>query len=145
MKFIFVGKSDSTIKAQVDEFTKRLSRFTKIQIIEVKEEKVSKDINNVKTNEAERIFKYIKNDFVIVLDETGKQFSSIDFSEKIKHLSNIAFIVGGANGISEKLIKKANLVLSLSIMTLTHQMVRPFLLEQVYRAYTIQKNIPYHK
>ena len=87
---------------------------------------------------------------IIALDEKGKEFSSVDFAEKLKNFanlgdSNLAFIIGGADGLSEELKRKADLILSFSKMTFPHMMIRAFLTEQIYRAYTIINNHPYHR
>lgn len=138
------------------EFTKRLSRYCKLEIIEVADEKTTEDaseteINIIKEKEGKRLLKNIKEDaFVISLCIDGKQLSSEQLAEKIEHLgvtgtSHICFIIGGSLGLSDEIIKRADYKLSFSAMTFPHQLMRVILLEQVYRAYRIMNHEPYHK
>tara|TARA_Y100000031_G_C8195641_1_gene373574 strand:- start:905 stop:1276 length:372 start_codon:yes stop_codon:yes gene_type:complete len=117
-----VGKLDKDLKKISNEYSKRF----KIQIEEVKELKLSKNYN-------------------IVCSEEGKQFTSEQFAKLIKEKENITFLIGDAFGIDEKIKKEANLILSLSKMTFPHKLFRIFLIEQIYRATTINKNLKYHK
>ncbi len=136
------------------EYLKRLSAWAKISINEIKEESFNeKDpIEFIKQKEAEKINKVLAkftDSYLIALDEHGKQFSSVDFADKIDHLAaehagNITFIIGGPLGLHESILAKAKLKLSLSAMTFTHQMARVFLSEQIYRSMTIILGKKYH-
>jgi len=140
------------VEAQ-QEYLKRLSAFCKIQITELREEGFSEKDNSetTKEKEAEKILKILpKENFIIVLDSTGTQFSSENFSKKITELeqaniqNNITFIIGGPLGLHKKILDLADLKLSFSKMTFTHQMVKIFLLEQIYRGFMIKENRKYH-
>ncbi len=136
------------------EYLKRLQAFAKVQIFELREESFDDKISVqlVKEKEAQKIkdaLGKIKSDFLVVLDEHGKQFSSIDFSKKLSDLAlsgsnSFTFVIGGPLGLDESILKMANLKLSFSSFTFTHQMMRVFLLEQVYRAMMIAGNRQYH-
>lgn len=132
IRIVCIGKIKKEWKNVNDEFFKRINTFTKIEIIELKEEK------------AKEVEKYVKG-FCIVLDEKGKQLTSRDFSKLIKEKDKITFIIGGKEGIEEKIIQKADFILSLSKMTFSHQLARIILLEQIYRAFCIIYNLPYSK
>lgn len=136
------------------EYLKRLQAFAKVEIVELKEESFDDKtpVDFIKQKEAEKI----KNDlgkfkgaYVIVLDEHGKQFSSVDFSKKLSEIamdgiSDFVFVIGGPLGLSEEILKFAKLKLSFSSFTFTHQMVRVFLWEQVYRSMMIAGGRKYH-
>lgn len=136
------------------EYLKRLQAFAKVQVVELKEESFDDKtpVQFIKEKEATKIKDALakaKSDFLFVLDEHGKQFSSVDFSKKISGLalegnSSITFVIGGPLGLDETILKMANLKLSFSAFTFTHQMMRIFLLEQVYRAMMIAGNRQYH-
>jgi 23S rRNA (pseudouridine1915-N3)-methyltransferase len=134
------------------EYLKRLQAFTKLNIIELKEESFSdKDLpEKIKQKEAEKILEALKkigNTFLIMLEEKGKQYSSPEFSKQLIRWSDtnsITFVIGGPLGLEPDLVKKANSTLSLSPLTFTHQMTRVILLEQVYRAMMIGQNRKYH-
>lgn len=137
VKIIAIGKIKEKYLLQgIDEYLKRLNRYCKIEIIELKDEGLEK--------EAEKLTKYLsKNTFI--LDANGKTTDSEGFAELFKkEEGEITFIIGGPGGISEKL-KKAAKTLSLSKMTFLHEMTRLILLEQIYRAYNIIHNTAYHK
>lgn len=154
---ICVGKIKEKFYTQaVDEYSKRLSRYCKLDIVELADEKTpdnASDIVNeqIKRKEGERILSSIKDDaYVCALAIEGKMLDSVELSEKIEMLgingvSNITFIIGGSLGLSEQVLKRADYKLSFSRMTFPHQLMRVILLEQVYRAYRIMKNEPYHK
>ena len=154
---ICVGKIKEKFYTQaVDEYSKRLSRYCKLDIVELADEKTpdnASDIVNeqIKRKEGERILLSIKDDaYVCALAIEGKMLDSVELSEKIEMLgingvSNITFIIGGSLGLSEQVLKRADYKLSFSRMTFPHQLMRVILLEQVYRAYRIMKNEPYHK
>lgn len=154
---ICVGKIKEKFYTQaVDEYSKRLSRYCKLDIVELADEKTpdnASDIVNeqIKRKEGERILSSIKDDaYVCALAIEGKMLDSVELSEKIEILgingvSNITFIIGGSLGLSEQVLKRADYKLSFSRMTFPHQLMRVIFLEQVYRAYRIMKNEPYHK
>lgn len=152
-----VGKvKEKFYRDAIDEFSKRLSRYCKLEIIEVSDEKTEEqasdnEIRMVKEKEGERLLKNIKEDaFVITLCIDGKQLDSEELSEKIEKLgiqgtSHIYFIIGGSLGLADAVIKRADFKLSFSKMTFPHQLMRVILLEQIYRSYRIMNNEPYHK
>jgi 23S rRNA (pseudouridine1915-N3)-methyltransferase len=133
-----------------DDYLKRLKYKIILKELNLKNSK-NIAINDLKDREAELILSNIENgSTIIALDEKGKEFSSIDFAKLFNNfalngISNLTFIIGGADGLSSKIIKKANLVISLSKMTLPHILVRIFLIEQIYRAQSINANHPYHR
>ena len=140
----------------IDEFKKRLSRYCKLEIIEVADEKTTEEASDteiriIKEKEGERILKNIKDDaYVITLCIDGKQLSSEELADKIEKLgvqgtSHICFIIGGSLGLADEVIKRADFKLSFSPMTFPHQLMRVILLEQIYRAYRIINHEPYHK
>ena len=152
-----VGKvKEKFYRDGISEFTKRLSRYCKLDIIEVADEKTTEDaseteIRLIKEKEGERILKNIKEDaYVICLCINGKQLSSEALSEKIEKLgvqgtSHICFVIGGSLGLADEVVKRADFKLSFSPMTFPHQLMRVILLEQIYRAYRIMNHEPYHK
>ena len=154
IKIIAVGKlKEKYTKAAVDEFTKRLSTYCSLSLVEIPAQEI-KDNNLAKKYmeiEGEKILASIKPEaYVITLEIPGKALSSEDFAQKIKQLSNeghneIVFVIGGANGLSSEVSTRANFKLSLSKMTFTHQLVRIFLYEQIYRAFKIINNENYHR
>ena len=156
IRIITIGKiKEDYLKKAIDEYQKRLSRFTKLEIIELKDEVIpdnSSDaiIDKVKTTEGNSILSKIKDDYVIALDLRGEMIDSVEFSHKIedlnsKGISKITFVIGGSLGLSDDVIKKADYKLSFSKMTFPHQLFRVILLEQIYRAYKIMNNETYHK
>ena len=140
----------------IEEYVKRLSRYCKLEIIEVPDEKTDENAsaaeeNMVKAKEGERILKNIKDtSYVIALAIDGKQLDSVELSEKIEKLgvqgvSHITFVIGGSLGLDERILQRADYKLSFSKMTFPHQLMRVVLLEQVYRSYRIMNGEPYHK
>lgn len=140
----------------VAEYSKRLSRFCTLEIVELKESRLPDKASEaeeklVKQEEGREILKAIKpGSFVITLEILGKQLDSPQLAEKISQLSlegksSIAFVIGGSLGLSEEVSKRADFKLSFSKMTFPHQMMRVILLEQVYRAFKINRNETYHK
>ncbi|MCR5145675.1 MAG: 23S rRNA (pseudouridine(1915)-N(3))-methyltransferase RlmH [Lachnospiraceae bacterium] len=138
------------------EYSKRLSRYCKLKIIEVNDEKTKENLTeNEKSiilhNEGSRILKHIReNDYVISLEILGEKLDSVQFSKKIEKLglegkSNITFVIGGSLGLAPEISNRADYKISFSDMTFPHQLMRVILLEQVYRSYRIMKNEPYHK
>lgn len=154
---VCVGKIKEKFYVQaIDEYSKRLSRYCKLEILEVADEKTpdnASDIVNqqIKDKEGDRILASIKDDaYVCVLAINGKMLDSVELSNKIDKLgidgeSNITFVIGGSLGLADKVINRADFSLSFSKMTFPHQLMRVILLEQIYRAYRIMKNEPYHK
>ena len=151
--FITVGKTvDSYLKTGIDIYVSRLKHYTKLQIIEIDELKNTKTLTREqqKTKEAELILKKITPlDHVILLDENGTELTSPQFAayinkKAIGSTSNLVFIVGGPYGFDASVYQRANDKISLSAMTFSHQMVRLFFVEQLYRAFTIIKGEPYH-
>ena len=147
---IWVSKtSTKAIKQLEDEYIKRIKRFAKINIIEIKESP-SKNPIEKSEKEANDVFnKLPKNAHFILLDEIGKEFTSESFSKHIGKITvngvnHIVFLIGGAYGHGSKIRKIANESLALSKMTFTHEMIRPFLLEQIYRLHQIERGTGYH-
>lgn len=154
---ICVGKIKEKFYVEaIKEYSKRLSRYCKLEIAEVADEKTpaepsDNEINIVKNKEGERIKKYLSEDaYVIALAIDGKKFTSEKNAEYINNLgirgiSHIQFIIGGSLGLADDILKNADMKLSFSDMTFPHQLMRVILLEQIYRAYRIINNEPYHK
>lgn len=140
IKLIFVGKTkEKFINLGISEFAKRLERFGKFKIIEIKDSNVE--------DEGKKIIEILKDDYAVVLAVEGREFSSEEFADFFRKNAdkNIFLVIGSANGLSENVLNRANLKLSLSRMTLTHEMARLFLIEQIYRAFTIILGRRYHK
>jgi len=153
INIITLGKlKESYLQEAEQEYLKRLSVFTKINIIELKEEKFDEKSNHevIKEKEAEKIIKAIpKNSYVIVLDKEGKQFISEELSKKIttdtiEQWSNMTIIIGGPLGLHDSIKTLAKEMWSFSKLTFTHQMMRVILLEQIYRGFMIKENRKYH-
>ena len=154
---ITVGKiKEKFLKDAIAEYSKRLSKYCKLEIVEVADEKTPDNASEVvedaiRSKEAERILKYVKDDaFVITLEINGKQLSSEELADKIDKLgvqgtSHIIFIIGGSIGLGQEVLQKSNYALSFSKMTFPHQLMRVILLEQIYRSYRIINGEPYHK
>lgn len=156
IKLVVVGKlKEKFHKDEINEYLKRLSRYAKVNIIEVDEEKIKDNSSNkenemILNKEGNNCLKQIKdNEFVFLLDLHGKEITSEDFAEKLNDLSmnysTITFVIGGSLGVSEELRKRSNFKLKLSPMTFTHQMTRIIILEQIYRGFKINNNETYHK
>jgi len=152
MKIICLGKTKQKfIKDGIDEYQKRISKYVKLDWLILPDVKLTGNntIENIKEQEAEIIIKKLPmSSFIIVLDETGKEFSSVKIAKFIENKLNtkkeVIYIIGGVYGLSNKILTKADLVLSFSRFTFTHQMIRLLLLEQLYRSFTIIKNKKYH-
>lgn len=152
-----VGKiKEKFYRDAIAEYEKRLSRYCKLEVIEVADEKTPEGASEtvelqIKEKEAERMEKYLREGaFVCALAIDGKQLDSVELSEKIERLgtsgtSHIIFLIGGSLGMADSLLKKADMKLSFSKMTFPHQLMRVILLEQIYRAYRIMNGEPYHK
>ena len=156
IKIICVGKvKEKSLKELIDEYSKRLSKYCNLNIIEIQDEKLPGKVNDsiakdIKQKECTKILNAIKKDsYVMALDLRGKQFTSEEFSKKIddvpvKGFSNITFIIGGTLGLTEEVLNSTNEFISFSKMTFPHQLIRVFLLEQVFRAFKISNNETYH-
>ena len=151
IKLICIGKiKDSNLKSLIDDYTKKINRYHKIEVIEVKDEPIKDNEKNVLDLEANRALSKIDNDeYVILLDLHGKTLDSVEFANRLDKLfinySKITFVIGGSLGLGEQLIKRANYRLKLSDMTFLHQMTRLILVEQIYRSFKILNNETYHK
>ena len=155
VNIICVGKlKEKYLKEAESEYLKRISRFAKVKIIELNDEKLtgnsSLDIL-AKNKEGENIINKIpKNSYIFAMDIKGKQSTSIDFAKELNDLSisgksDFTFIRGGSLGLSEEVLKRANKKMSFSLMTFPHQLFRVMLLEQIYRCFKINNNETYHK
>ena len=154
---IAVGKiTEKYLKDAVTEYSKRLSRYCKLEIIEAADEKTPDHASvavedAIRAKEGERLLKHIRDDmYVITLEIGGKMLTSEEFAEKIETLgvqgkSSIAFVIGGSIGLGKEVLKRSDFALSFSKMTFPHQLMRVVLLEQVYRGYRIVNGEPYHK
>lgn len=154
---ITVGKiKEKYLKDAIAEYSKRLSRYCKLEIVEVADEKTPDNASDtvedaIRDKEGERILKYIKEDaYVITLEIAGKMLTSEEMAEKIEKLgvqgtSHIIFIIGGSIGLGREILERSNYALSFSKMTFPHQLMRVILLEQIYRSYRIINHEPYHK
>ncbi|MCF6094644.1 23S rRNA (pseudouridine(1915)-N(3))-methyltransferase RlmH [Microaerobacter geothermalis] len=157
MTILSVGKlKEKYLKQGINEYIKRLSPYAKLQLIEVPDEKAPDILSQaeeeqVKNREGEKILSHLKgDDYVIALAIEGKMVSSEQLAEKLDQLatygtSSITFIIGGSLGLSDEVKKRADLQLSFSKMTFPHQLMRLILLEQIYRAFRINRGEPYHK
>ena len=157
IKVVTVGKlKEKYLKDGIAEYSKRISRFAKLEMIELADEKTpdkASESENQKILEIEgqRILSKVGDrDFVIALAIEGKTFSSEEFSKQleeasIKGFSTLTFIIGGSLGLSSSVKNRANLSVSFGRLTLPHQLMRLVLVEQIYRAFTIQQGSPYHK
>lgn len=150
IKIICVGKiKEKSMRDLIEEYYKRITKYSKIELIELLDENKGEDTKNMKL-ESEKIFNVINDtDFVITLEIEGKQITSADFSEKLDELlmnnKNLVFVIGGSCGLDESVKNRSNMTLSFSKMTFPHQLFRVILLEQIYRAFKILNNEKYHK
>jgi len=153
IKLLAVGKTDhKNLQQLIGEYENRLKHYIRFELEVIPDIKNSKNLSEKqqKEKEGELILKKTNpTDVVVLLDENGKQYSSVDFSNYLQKKMNsgikqLVFVIGGPYGFSEEVYKKAQVKISLSKMTFSHQMVRLFVVEQVYRAFTILRNEPYH-
>lgn len=153
IKLITIGKTDNKeLQSLIDNYKKRLGFYIKFCFDVIPDIKNSKNLSEIqqKQKEGELILgKLNPTDILILLDENGRQLDSVGFSEYLqKHMNSgikqLVFVIGGPYGFSEDVYKKANGKISLSKMTFSHQMIRLFFIEQLYRGFTILKNEPYH-
>ena len=154
---IAVGKiKEKYLKDAITEYSKRLGRYCRLEIIEVADEKTpdhaSENMEDaIREKEAERIGKYIKEDaYLVTLEIQGRQHTSEEFADKIEKLGvsgigHMIFIIGGSIGLGKSILEKSDYALSFSKMTFPHQLMRVILLEQIYRSYRIINGEPYHK
>lgn len=157
IRIISVGKiKEAYMRNGIDEFKKRLSRYCKLELVEVKDERAPEGLSDrekesVKEVEAARVFKHIRqSDYVICLAIEGEILTSEEFAKKLDTLaingcSNVSFIIGGSLGLHDTVLKRADMLLSFSAFTFPHQLMRLILLEQIYRGYRIINGEPYHK
>ena len=147
-KFIWVGKTrDANWRALQDEYLKRLSHFVKYEIVEVKD---AQGANSIDLEGNELLAKLNPSSFVTLLDAKGQQVSSHELAAKVEDWhktakKEIVFVIGGAKGASPRVAERADIKLSLSFLTFTHETARVILIEQLYRAFTIIKGFPYQK
>ena len=153
IRLLAIGKTDNqAIQSLIEEYKKRLGFYIKFEMEIIPDIKNAKSYNEsaLKEREGEQILKKLQpSDDLILLDEYGKQFRSVEFSDFFQKkmnsgLKQLVFVIGGPYGFSESVYSRANEKISLSKMTFSHQMVRIFFMEQLYRAFTILKNEPYH-
>lgn len=153
IKLIAIGKTDNkNLQILIEEYVKRLSFYIKFDLEIIADIKNVKNLSESQQKEKEGeliLSKITSTDQLILLDENGKTFSSVRFSEELQKKMNsgiktLVFIIGGPYGFSDTVYTKANGKMSLSLMTFSHQMVRLFFIEQLYRGFTILKNEPYH-
>ncbi|MEG6532616.1 23S rRNA (pseudouridine(1915)-N(3))-methyltransferase RlmH [Caldibacillus thermoamylovorans] len=157
ISIIAVGRlKEKYLKQGIDEYLKRLSAYAKVEIIEVADEKAPEhlseaEMEEVKWKEGERILSHLSEDtYIITLEISGRMLNSEQLAAKIDELgtygkSKLAFIIGGSLGLSKEVQNRSDLALSFSKMTFPHQLMRLILLEQIYRAYRINRGEPYHK
>ena len=150
MKIITIGQiKENYLKEAIEEYKKRISKYTNLEIVELKDEGLVEE-EKAKKLEAEKIEKYLnEKDYIITLEIEGKEYTSLEFAEKIRTIqienSNIVFLIGGSYGLADSIKNKAKMHLSFSKMTFPHQLFRVILLEQIYRSYKINNNESYHK
>ena len=153
---ICIGKvKEKFFRDAIDEYSKRLSKYCKLNILELPDEKIPDKTNlnienEIKTKECNNIINHIKKDsYVICLDLKGKELSSEEVSKNIENISmqssQITFIIGGSLGLTEKLLNLSNQKICFSKMTFPHQLIRVFLLEQIFRAFKISNGETYHR
>lgn len=156
INILCVGKiKEKYLKEAIDEYSKRLSKYCNLNIIEVADEKVPDKlsdivIKNIKDQEAKKILAYLKKDtYCISLDLKGKELTSEQFSKRIEEISNISssitFVIGGTLGIGEEVLENSKEKICFSKMTFPHQLIRVFLVEQIFRAFKISNNETYHR
>ena len=156
IKVYCIGKiKEQYLKDGINEYLKRISPYSNIEIVEMNDSKVKDnpnqaDIEKAKNEEGDRVLKLLKNDYLIGLDMNKQEFKSEEFAvflnkKLVEGGSNISFVIGGSYGLSDALKKRCNTSISLSKMTFLHQMTRLILLEQIYRAFKILNNETYHK
>lgn len=151
-EIVFLGKTkDSFIQNGIEEYCSRLKHYTNIQISILKDKSTGKGtVDAIKRQGQQMLNAVVQGSVIVALDSRGQQFTSESFSKKIVNweissVKQVTYLIGGPEGISEDILQSAQLVLSFSKMTFTHDMVRMLLVEQLYRAYTIKNGERYHK
>lgn len=153
IKLIAIGKTDNkSLQTLLDDYMKRLSFYVKFDLEIIPDIKNVKNLSEAQQKEKEGellLSRLSTTDHVILLDENGKSFSSVGFSAELQKkmnagLKTLVFVIGGPYGFSDKVYENSNAKISLSLMTFSHQMVRLFMIEQLYRGFTILNNEPYH-
>ena len=156
INILCIGKiKEKYLKDAIDEYSKRLSKYCKLSIIELPDEKIpnkinDKNANEIKTKECSMLLNNIKKDsYIFCLDLSGKEFSSEEFSQELQKISmensSLTFIIGGSLGLTKDLLLKSNQKICFSKMTFPHQLIRVFLLEQIFRAFKISNGETYHR
>jgi 23S rRNA (pseudouridine1915-N3)-methyltransferase len=151
IKIISIGSQpQKEINQLIESYTQKISAYSKVEWVNLQLKLKDKNIKIKKELESQNILSKIdSNAFVVSLDEKGQTFSSVELSQQVEKImlnhSNINFIIGGADGLDQGILEKSNLVMSLSHLTLPHQLVKIFLIEQIYRSYSIINNLPYHR
>ncbi len=153
LELLFLGKTkEKYLAAGIDDYAKRLSRYLKVEIKTLKEGKAKKGVpeNLLIEKESEKLMQNSQGSYLVCLDRTGKQMDSLELAKQMERwemqgIKKISFAIGGHLGLSSAILNKADLVLSFSPMTFTHEMSRLLLLEQLYRACTIKAGEKYHK
>lgn len=144
IKIIAVGSlKEKYLKSMVEDYYKRITKYHKIELIEVKDSNITKEKDEI-------LKKINKNDYIISLDIYGREYNSIEFKDHLENLfnngkSNITFIIGGSDGIDDKIKSLSNELISFSKLTFPHGLFRTILLEQIYRSFKIMNNESYHK
>ena len=155
INIVCVGKiKENFFKDAINEYSKRLGKYCSLNILELSDQKLPEKLNDsiieqIKNSESENIINHLNDSsYKIWLDLTGKEYSSTDFANKINELqqtnSSITFIIGGSLGMNDKLKNMCDEKICFSKMTFPHQMIRVFLLEQIYRSFKINNNEKYH-
>lgn len=156
IQIICIGKlKENYLKSAITEYSKRLSRFCKLEILELPDEKIPDKLNTnlcneIKLKECGNIIRHIKKDsFIIALDLKGKKYTSEEFSSNLENISmlnsTVTFIIGGSLGLTNELLTMCHQKISFSNMTFPHQLIRIFLLEQLFRAFKISNGETYHR
>jgi|TARA_B110000285_G_scaffold87435_1_gene100243 23S rRNA (pseudouridine1915-N3)-methyltransferase len=150
IKIISIGnKSDKVVNTLINDYAKKIGGIFQLEWIQLKSERKFDSADKKKKLEAEKIKLHIGSSYIIALDEHGEMLTSKEFALKIsqwsQHYSCITFIIGGADGLDQSILKLANFITSFSTMTLPHQLVKIFIAEQLYRASSILSNHPYHR
>jgi 23S rRNA (pseudouridine1915-N3)-methyltransferase len=152
LHFVWVGKTrDRNCAALIDDYLERIKRFAPCEVSELKEQSGAAGQKRVIALESEKLIDAIeRDDFVVLLDENGREFTSpqlADFitQQQMAGTKRLAFVIGGFAGVSDEVKRRANLHLALSRMTLTHDLARVILTEQIYRAFTLLAGLPYHR
>ena len=156
INIVCIGKiKEHYLKSAIEEYSKRLSKYCKLNILELPDEKIPDKLNNslaleIKSKESNNILNHLKKDsYLIALDLTGTEYSSEDFSKNIEKISmensSITFVIGGSLGMTDSLLNICNKKICFSKMTFPHQLIRLFLLEQIFRAFKISNGETYHR